>query len=103
MLNGVITEKGGRTEHPDYFGYILPADVPCPTSKKELLHIGSVSLQVMFAGWVPMADLFYGVLVLSLDNPETLQILTKEIRESFSSYEEIIPGKTLNSLAFLHS
>lgn len=50
-----------------------------------------------------MADLFYGALVLLLENPETHQLLTKEIRESFSSYERIIPGKTLTSLLYLHA
>ncbi|KAF1994668.1 benzoate 4-monooxygenase cytochrome P450 [Amniculicola lignicola CBS 123094] len=96
-------DQRGRTEHPDYFDYILPEDSPCPTSRKELLHIGSVSLQTMFAGWGPMADLFYGVFVLSLETPETLQLLTKEIRTSFSSYEEILAGKTLSSLPYLHA
>jgi len=96
-------EQRGRTEHPDYFDYILPVDAPCPTGKKELLHIGSVSLQVMFAGWGPMADLFYGVLALLLQNPETYQTLTREIRESFSSYEDILPGQLLTSLSYLHA
>ncbi|KAH8719535.1 cytochrome P450 [Phaeosphaeriaceae sp. PMI808] len=96
-------EQRGHTEHPDYFDYILPVDAPCPTDKKELLHIGSVSLQVMLAGWGPMADLFYGVLVLLLENPETYQNLTREIRTSFSSYEEILPGQTLTSLPYLHA
>ena len=57
----------------------------------------------MFAGWGPMADLFYGVPVLLLENPETYQLLTKEIRESFSSYKEIATGKTLTSLSYLHA
>ncbi|KAF2874416.1 cytochrome P450 [Massariosphaeria phaeospora] len=96
-------EQRGRTEHPDYFDHILPAKSPYPSSEKELLHIGSVALQVMFAGWGPMADLFYGVLVLLLENPETYQLLTKEIRETFSNYEEIVPGKTLMSLPYLHA
>jgi cytochrome P450 len=103
MLMSKLIERRGQTEHPDYFDYILPVDAPCPTDKKELLHIGSVSLQVLFAGWGPMADLFYGALVLLLKNPETLRLLTKEIRESFSSYEDIIPGKTLTSLSYLHA
>jgi cytochrome P450 len=96
-------KQRGHTDHPDYFDHILPVDATCPTSKKELLHIGSVSLQVMFAGWGPMADLFYGVIVLFLSNPEAYQYLTREIRESFSSYEEILPGQTLNSLSYLHA
>jgi len=74
-----------------------------PTNKGELLHIGSVALQLMFAGWGPMADLFYGVLVLLLENPETHGILTSEIRESFASYEDIVPGKPLMSLPYLHA
>jgi cytochrome P450 len=57
----------------------------------------------MFAGWGPMADLFYGVLVLLLENPETHKLLTREIRESFSSYGEIVPGKALMSLSYLHA
>jgi cytochrome P450 len=57
----------------------------------------------MFAGWGPMADLFYGVLVLLLENPESHQVLVKEVRETFSSYEEIIPGKTLTSLSYLRA
>jgi hypothetical protein len=52
----------------------------------------------MFADWGPMTDLFYGVLVLLLENPETHQTLTREIRESFSSYGEIVPGKPIMSL-----
>jgi cytochrome P450 len=57
----------------------------------------------MFAGWGPMADLFYGAIVLMLENPETQATLTKEIRENFSSYDEIVPGKTLSSLPYLHA
>lgn len=50
-----------------------------------------------------MADLFYGVLVLLLENPQTYQILTNEIREAFSSYEDIVPDKSLKSLAYLQA
>lgn len=96
-------ERQGRTEHPDYFDYILQADTTCQTNKKEPLHIGSVALQVMFAGWGPVADLFYGVLVLLIQNPEASQLLTKEIREGFSTCENIIPGQTLTSLSCLHA
>jgi cytochrome P450 len=103
ILIDAITEQRGRTPHPDYFDHILPVDAPVPTAKKDLTHLGSVSLQVMFAGWGPMADLFYGALVLLLTNPGTLQLLTKEIRETFQSYEDIVPNKTLLSLPYLHA
>ncbi|PVH95469.1 cytochrome P450 [Periconia macrospinosa] len=103
--NSVVSriERRGHTEHPDYFDHILPVDAPYPTEDKELLQIGSVALQVMFAGWGPMADIFYGALALLLENPETLQLLTREIREIFLSYEDILPGKTLTSLSYLHA
>ncbi len=103
MLINVLIAQSGRTEHPDYFDYILPVDSPLPTDKGELLHIGSVALQVMFAGWGPMADLFYGVLVLLLENLETYQALTKEIREAFTSYDQITSSKKLMSLPYLHA
>lgn len=103
MLMSNLVERRGRTEHPDYFDHILPIEAPFPTDKKELLHIGSVALQVMFAGWSPMADLFYGAIVFLLQNPEALQLLTSEIRESFQEYEDIVPGKTLMSLEYLHA
>jgi cytochrome P450 len=57
----------------------------------------------MFAGWGPMADLFYGVLVLLLDSPATHQFLLTEIRENFSSYEGITPDKKLMALPYLHA
>ncbi|KAK8133654.1 hypothetical protein PG984_005666 [Apiospora sp. TS-2023a] len=96
-------DQRGCTEHPDYFDYILPVDAPLPTDESELLHIGSVALQVMFAGWGPMGDLFYGTLVFLLENPETHQLLTEEIRESFSEYEDIMQGPKLKSLSYLHA
>lgn len=50
-----------------------------------------------------MGDLFYGTLVLLLESPETHQLLTKEIRETFSEYEDIIQGPRLTSLPYLHA
>lgn len=79
----------GKTEHPDFFDYILPDDRPSPKDESELLHVGSLALQVMFAGWGPVADLFYGVVVLLLDEPECYEALTAEIREHFAAYEDI--------------
>jgi cytochrome P450 len=53
-----------------------------------------------------MADLFYGVLVLLFDSPAAHQFLIKEIREireNFSSYEDITPDKKLMALPYLHA
>lgn len=96
-----INQKG-ETEHPDFFDYILPADNPAPKDNDEMLHVGSLALQVMFAGWGPMADLFYGVVVLLLEEPECYEILTAEVREHFSTYDDITSA-ALISLPYLHA
>ncbi|KAK8094823.1 cytochrome P450 [Apiospora hydei] len=96
-------DRRGHTEHPDYFDFILPVGAPVPTDKGEFYHTGSVALQVMFAGWGPMGDLFYGALLLLLENPETHQIFIREIRDAFSNYEDIKPGSEMTSLPYLHA
>lgn len=95
-------EERGRTKHADFFDYILPAKEEVPTSEMELLHIGSVALQVMFAGWSPMADLFYGVFALLLDDPDSYAHLVHEIRTQFTRYDDITSGQ-LSSLPFLQA
>lgn len=103
MLITITSEQRGRTEHPDYFDHILPENAIFPSNHKEQLHIGSIALQLMFAGWGPMADVFYGTIVLLLENPETHAVLTTEIRDTFASYDEIVPSTTLSSMPFLHA
>jgi len=39
----------GSTQHPDFFDHILPQGDPVPTSGRELVHLGSLGLQIMFA------------------------------------------------------
>ncbi|KAK2603551.1 hypothetical protein QQS21_004231 [Conoideocrella luteorostrata] len=95
-------EQRGKTEHVDYFDHILPVDASLPSNERELVHIGSVALQVMFAGWGPMGDLFYGSLVLLLEHPESYAALAAEIRRSFSNYEDIVP-EALSHLSYLHA
>lgn len=95
-------DQRGSTEHDDYFEYILPADSPKPSDPRELLHIGSVALQVMFAGWGPMGDLFYGALALLLQEPNCYKALAEEVRTHFQDYESITPTE-LGSLPYLHA
>ncbi|KAI1108242.1 cytochrome P450 [Nemania sp. NC0429] len=92
-------EERGSTPHEDYFDHILPPDSETPTDKRELLHIGSVALQVMFAGWGPMGDLFYGMLVLLLEEPAAYEYLVEEIRGNFAEYSSITPA-TVADLPF---
>ncbi|KAI1779231.1 cytochrome P450 [Hypoxylon cercidicola] len=95
-------DQRGNTEHDDYFDHILPADSPTPSNPRELLHIGSVALQVMFAGWGPMGDLFYGALALLLEEPDCYKALANEVRTHFKDYDSITPAE-LGSLPYLHA
>lgn len=95
-------EQKDSIEHPDWFQHIVPVDTRPPTSKRELTHVGSVSMQVMFAQWGPMADWFYGTLLFLLDEPECYKLLAEEIRNAFKSYEDIEP-RALMSLPYLHA
>ncbi|KAI1085484.1 cytochrome P450 [Whalleya microplaca] len=94
--------QSGSTEHEDYFDHILPAGHPVPADRRELLHIGSVALQITFAGFGPMGELFYGTLVLLLAESSCHRILVEEIRGQFEDYDAITPA-ALGSLPYLHA
>lgn len=104
VRNGLLRRIDCRrdTEHVDLFDYVLPDDCPVPTDGQELIHIGSLAQQMMFANYGPMSDWYYGTLLFLLEEPECLQRLSKEIRETIESYQDIMPS-SLNSLPFLHA
>ncbi|KAI1199438.1 cytochrome P450 [Nemania serpens] len=87
-------DRRGNLPHLDLFDFILSADSVPPTRPEDLLHLGSVALQVMFAGFGPMADWHYGVLFFLAQEPECYEILTKEVRTSFQSYDDIALATT---------
>ncbi|KAH8597607.1 cytochrome P450, partial [Bisporella sp. PMI_857] len=89
-------------EHSDFFKYLVPADSPLPKDPRELTHLGSVSLQLMFAGYGPMSDWFYATLIHLLEEVESYKPLTEEIRNAFTSYNDITSG-SLASLQYLHA
>lgn len=82
-------DRRGGTPHPDIFDFVLPADEEPPTGNSELLHLGSVALQTMFAGFAPMADWYYFLLFYLMETPECYKVLTGEIRDKFESYDHI--------------
>lgn len=92
----------GSTQHPDFFDYILPPGDPIPTDNPELVHLGSLGLQMMFANWGPMADWYYGTLLFLLEETEAYDKLVQEIRGEFDSYD-IITSTTVTSLPYLHA
>ncbi|GAB1309908.1 hypothetical protein MFIFM68171_00118 [Madurella fahalii] len=59
-------------------------------------------MQVMFAGWGPMADWFYGALLFLLEELDCCRYLCTEIRGAFKSYSDI-ESRALTSLPYLHA
>ena len=104
VRDGVLRriERRGDTEHVDLFDYVLPDGCPVPSGGRELIHIGALAQQMMFANYGPMSDWYYGTLLFLLEEPECLQHLSKEIREAIESYHDITPS-SLNSLPFLYA
>lgn len=82
-------ERRGNTPHPDLFEFVLGADGKPPTTKAELMHLGSVALQMMLAGFGPIGDWYYFTLFLLINAPECYKILTDEIRTEFLHYADI--------------
>ena len=99
IRDGVLRriERRGNIEHVDLFDEVLPADCPVPSDQRELVHIGALAQQMMFANYGPMSDWYYGSLVFLFEEPECLQYLSKGIRDKFESYYDI----TLSALASL--
>jgi hypothetical protein len=71
-------DRRGKTEHPDLFDFVLPIDAPLPGSKAELYHLGSTSMQLVGAGFGPMADWYYGTLFYLLEEPKCLELVVNE-------------------------
>lgn len=82
-------ERRGNTPHPDLFDYVLPLDEEPPTNNAELLHLGSVALQMTFAGFGPMADWYYFTLFFLVHSPDCYKVLAEEIRGTFTDYNDI--------------
>ncbi|KAI0391256.1 cytochrome P450 [Xylariaceae sp. FL0594] len=81
----------GATEHIDYFEQLLPADGRVPEDPEELLHLSKISTQLMFAGYLPPSDWYYGTFYHLLHNRTCLETVTREIRDTFQDYSEITP------------
>ncbi|KAF7865957.1 hypothetical protein EAF04_006121 [Stromatinia cepivora] len=104
VREGVVQriKQRGNTEHVDFFDHILPADSPTPEDGRELIRIGSIAQQMMFAEFGPMSDWFYATILFLVENPESYRILAQEIRREIHSYNEIQPAN-LATLPYLHA
>lgn len=95
-------DRRGQTNHLDYFEHIVPANQPAPTDKKQITHLEQIAGQLLVASWEPVSNQFYSVIYHLLQNQDSYQLLVKEIRDAFRSYENITPDSVAN-LKFLHA
>ncbi|KAI1115192.1 cytochrome P450 [Nemania sp. NC0429] len=84
--------KRGTTEHVDYFEQLIQERTP--DDGEELTHLSTITTQLMFAGYLPPSDWYYGILFHLLQNEEVWNVLTQEIRHEFKTYNQITPGSS---------
>lgn len=87
-------DRRGNTEHLDYVEQLPPFDKPIP-EKRELYHIQNVAGQLLLAGWQPLANQFYTIILFLMKEPDLYAALVSEVRAAFSDRSEI----TIGSLA----
>lgn len=89
LLEKRIRMKGTEVEHADFFEYIIPSSREPPTDKLEMRHLEQVAGQLLAAGYEPPSMWLYFTLYYLLQNREALAAVTSEIRQSFTSYDDI--------------
>ncbi|KAM7196181.1 Cytochrome P450 [Rhypophila sp. PSN 637] len=97
MHSQIIARRIGRrketTKDLDYLEQIVPtlaeSDNDPPHSKSEILHVENIANQLLLAGWQPLTDQFYSLILFLLRNPETYIRLKDETRRCFQKYEDI--------------
>ena len=63
-------ERRGNTEHVDLFDYIILDDRSVPSDRRELVQIGVLAQEMMFANYGAMCDWYYGTLLFLLEEPD---------------------------------
>ncbi|KAJ3578896.1 hypothetical protein NPX13_g1669 [Xylaria arbuscula] len=94
------TVLGGTTEHVDYFEQLIQDRIP--EDGEELVHLSTITTQLMFAGYLPPSDWYYGILFHLLQDEAACNTLTQEIRHEFNTYEDITPSSA-SSLPYLNA
>jgi cytochrome P450 len=95
-------ENKGKTEDLDIFEQLVPADGLVPSDPDEFRHLEQVATQLLFAGYEPVSSWIFGTLFRLVTQPETLDILAKEIRNTFARYDDITSSK-LAKLEYLNA
>lgn len=87
--------RQGAVEHLDFIEQLIPEDRE-PPKGKELRHLEQVAGQLLIAGYEPPSLWFYFTIYHLVQNRSALDILTKEIRDAFETYDGITAGAAAN-------
>jgi hypothetical protein len=94
-------EHRGGVEHLDHFEQLLPANAAPPTGQQRKL-VEAVSVQLLIAGYLPVASQFLCTIMFGLQEKGIHGLLVEEIRGGFERYEDIT-AEGLASLKFLNA
>ncbi|KUI67781.1 Isotrichodermin C-15 hydroxylase [Cytospora mali] len=95
-------EARDNLKHSDYFEQLLPSNKPAPKSTKQMRHMLTVAGQLILGGYDPTSVTIYMMFFFILQNPEALEQLEHEIRETFSGYEDI-EAESLRTMPWLNA
>ncbi|KAH9895536.1 isotrichodermin C-15 hydroxylase [Xylariomycetidae sp. FL2044] len=93
-------DRRGQHKEPDYFAQMLPSGAAQPDAR-ETRHLSQVALQLLIAGFEPIATRFYALVYYLVREPDAYDRLTSEIRSEFETYDDITPGRA--NLDFLNA
>lgn len=91
----------GRDAKKDFFYYLLNAKDPETGNGLTTPELWGESNVLMIAGSDTTSTTLASVIFYLVRTPRAMDILKKEVRESFDSVEDIITGPKLNGLVYL--
>lgn len=91
-------QRRHELKHPDYLSMLVPNNSPVPS---EAWLVAQAN-EVVVAGFDPHTNLFTSCVYFLLKEPEKLRKLNKELRDEFSSLEDMTHDR-LVKLRYLHA
>lgn len=79
----------GNTKHPDYFDVLLPLDQSVPTDEKDKKYLGTLTSQLVLAGFDSVSVSFFMPIYFLLQDPDLCRRLARDIRHKFPQYSDI--------------
>ncbi|KAI0434880.1 cytochrome P450 [Xylaria sp. FL1042] len=95
-------ETRDNLKHSDFFEQLLPPGKEAPKTNKDMRHMLTVIGQLIIGGYDTTSVTSYMMLYFGLRNPEVLEELKREVRGTFSRYEDIT-AENLRSLPWLNA